>query len=161
MLCGLGRGPGVEGRPGPDDIARQAGTEVDIGRRVAFAFLGRIRERDFAACLIVERDLNRPGPEDLADPLSDQVDDRLEVELLGEGRADLVDDRELGRPLLRLAEETLGLIEQARVLEGHAHARGERAEQADVGIVVNVRFGAFERDHAKDTIARQDRHPEP
>ena len=45
---------------------------------------------------------------------------RLEVELARERLADLVDGRELGDPLA-------GLVDQPRVLERDAEARGERA----------------------------------
>ena len=79
---------------------------------------------------IVEGDEHRPDVEHRAHPLADQVDDRLELELPGERLADLVDHRELGRSLVRLREQPLRLVEQARVLEGHAHARRHRAEQS-------------------------------
>ena len=68
--------------------------------------------------------------EDRPDPLADEVDDRLEVELLGEGLADLVDDRQLGGALVGLRQQALRLVEQAGVLEGDAHARGEGRERA-------------------------------
>ena len=41
----------------------------------------------------------------------------------------LVDDRQLGRALVGLGQQPLRLVEQARVLEGDAHARRERAQQ--------------------------------
>ena len=85
----------------------------------------------------------------------------VEVELLGEGRADLVDERQLGGALVRLREEALRLVEEARVLEGHAHARRERREQADVAIVKGIVLQALERDDAEDAIAGKDGHAEP
>ena len=53
--------------------------------------------------------------------------------------ADLVDERQLGVALIGLGQQPLRLVEEARVLERHAHARGERAEEPLVGIVEGVR----------------------
>ena len=53
---------------------------------------------------VVEGDEQRPRVEDLADPLADELDDRLELELLGEGLADLVDEGQLGVPLAGLLD---------------------------------------------------------
>ena len=65
----------------------------------------------------------------LAQLVADQLDDRLEVELAGHALLDAVDDRELGVALLGLLQQPLRLVEQARVLERDAHARGDRGEQ--------------------------------
>ena len=55
---------------------------------------------------------------------------RLDVELGGEPCLDAVDDGQLGGALLGLLQQALRLVEEARVLERHAHARGDRREQA-------------------------------
>ena len=54
----------------------------------------------------------------------------LEVELAGDPLLDAVDDRELGVALLGFLEQALRLVEQARVLERDAHARGHGLQQA-------------------------------
>ena len=59
----------------------------------------------------------------------------------GEALLDAVDDRQLGRALVGLGQEPLGLVEQARVLERDAHARGERRDEALVGLGVGVALG--------------------
>ena len=76
-----------------------------------------------------------------------------EVELLGQGVADVVDDRELGIALVGLGQQALRLVEQARVLERDGHARGERAEQAFVGLVEGVGFDVLEADDPDDALA--------
>ena len=58
----------------------------------------------------------------------DQVHDRLEIELSGKSGADLVDQHELRRALIGLAQEALGLVEEPSVLQCHAHARRDRAD---------------------------------
>jgi hypothetical protein len=60
-----------------------------------------------------------------------------------------VDDRELGGALLALLVEALRLVEEARVLEAHAHAAGERLQQAHVGLAEGVlALEVGEVDHA-------------
>ena len=51
--------------------------------------------------------------------------DALDVELGGERLLHAVDDRELGGALLALLEQALRLVEEARVLQRHAHAGGD------------------------------------
>ena len=53
------------------------------------------------------------------------VVDALHVELGRERRLHAVDDRELGGALLGLLEQALRLVEEARVLQRDAHARGD------------------------------------
>ena len=79
-----------------------------------------------------------PVPKHLAQLVADEVDDGLEVELGGDALLDAVDDRELGGALLGLLQQALRLVEQARVLERDAHARGDGREQAHVGLAVRV-----------------------
>ena len=74
----------------------------------------------------------------LAQLVADQVDDRLEVELAGHPLLDAVDDRELGVALLGLLQQALRLVEEARVLQRDAHARGDGLQQAHFGFAEGV-----------------------
>ena len=58
---------------------------------------------------------------------------RLEVQLGRQALLDAVDDGQLGGALLGLLQQPLGLVEQARVLERHAHAGRHGREQPHVG----------------------------
>ena len=89
-------------------------------RRKVDTFAVRGRSADDARCRWREA---------LAQLVADQVDDRLEVELRRQPLLDAVDDRQLGGALLGLLEQALGLVEQARVLQRHAHAGGERVSR--------------------------------
>ncbi len=88
----------------------------------------------------MQRDVEGVRREQIADALAHELDDGVEVELLGERGTDLVDDRELGGPLVGLGQEALRLVEEARVLERHAHARRERGEEPLVGVAEGVRL---------------------
>ena len=68
--------------------------------------------------------------------------------------ADLVDDAELGGPRVGLREQSLGLVEQAGVVQRHAHAGRHRGEEPLVAVVERVRLEALEREQAEDPIAR-------
>ena len=104
------------------------------------------RDLDHLPAPVIDRDVQIAclRLEDLHQPRSDELDDRIEVELLRQGRADLVDEGELRVPLLRLAEQPLRLIEQAGVLQGDAEAGGDRAEQAFVRLGEPVRLESLE-----------------
>ena len=82
---------------------------------------------DHAGFAVDDADVDDLGVEDLADLVPDQLVHRLHVEVLGEAALHAVDDRELGSPLVGLGQESLRLVEQPRVLEGHAEAGRERA----------------------------------
>ena len=75
-------------------------------------------------------DVDDLGVEDLPDLVADEVVHRLHVDLRREALLDLVDDRELGGPLVGLRQQALRLVEQAGVLERDAHARREGARGA-------------------------------
>src|SRR2546422_442093 len=85
-------------------------------------------------------DRNSGGGDDRREAPPDELDDRVEVELLRERRADFVDQRQLRAALLGLGEEALRFVEQARVLQRHAHARGDRREEALVRLAECVRL---------------------
>ena len=67
-------------------------------------------------------DVDDLGVEDLLDLVADEVVHRLHVELGGEPCLDAVDDRQLGGALVGLGQQPLRLVEEPRVLEGHAQA---------------------------------------
>ena len=92
--------------------------------------------------------------------ITDQVDDRLKIELLRQGRSDLVDDRQLGCALLRFGQQPLRLVEQARVLERNAHARGDRRHELLIALGERVRSQLRDREHADVAFATRDRHAE-
>ena len=94
------------------------------------AALDRVREVDQPGLAVVDPDVDHLGVEDLAQPVAHEVVHRLHLDLGRQALLDLVDDRELGGPLVGLGEQPLGLVEQARVLERDAHARGERGDDA-------------------------------
>ena len=143
------------GAGGLDDAARQARPELTGRPRSSRSpCVDRVRELDRVRGRVVERDEHRLRVEDRADPLADQVDDRLELELLGERRADLVDDRQLGRPLIGLGQQVLRLVEQPGVLEGDAEARGERVEESLVGFREGIRLEALETDRRRSRGCR-------
>ena len=109
------------------------------GRSVdAFAVLVRIRMVDQVGLWIVDADAHVRVVEDLADLVADRVVDALDVELGRERGLHAVDDRQLGGALLGLLEQPLRLVEEARVLQRDAHARGDRAEQAHLRLAEGV-----------------------
>ena len=59
--------------------------------------------------------------EDLADLIADRIIDALNVEFGGEGGLHAVDDGEFGVALFGDLEQALGLVEETRILERHAH----------------------------------------
>ncbi len=77
---------------------------------------------------IVDTNAHVAVVEDLPDLVAHRVVDALDVELGRERRLHAVDDRELGVALLGLLKQPLRLIEEPRVLQCHAHARGNGAQ---------------------------------
>ena len=75
----------------------------------------------------------------------------------------LVDHGELGAALLGLLQQALRLVEEARVLQRHAHARGDGAdEQTHVGFAERVVALVFlQGDEAETPVAGEDRHDTP
>ena len=120
-----------------------------------------VREVDQPVRLVEDPDVQHLRIEDLAQPLAHEVVHRLDVELRGEALLDLVDDRQLRRPLVGVGEEALCLVEQAGVLERDPHRRGNRRQQALGGAVELVLLEALEREHAEDLVRDEDRHPQP
>src|SRR5258708_37473048 len=75
--------------------------------------------------------------------VADEIDDGLEVELLGHALLNAVDHRQLGGALLLGLEQKLRLVEETRVLQRHAHARGHRSEEPRVGQECRARWSAY------------------
>ena len=99
-----------------------------------YPLVNRVGHRECLRLRVVQRDPARHDAEYRPDALADGIDDCLEVELLRECLADLIDDRQFRVPLLRFSEQVGRFIEQPRVIEGNAEAGREGTEQADVGV---------------------------
>ena len=90
--------------------------------------------------------------EQVPDPVPDELVHRLHLELAGERRADLVDDRQLARPAPRLVDE-------AGVLEGDAQAGRDGRQEADVRVAERVLpVEVLERDDARGLAGDDERH---
>ena len=80
-------------------------------------------------------------------------------ELRGDALLDAVDHRQLGVALLGFLEQPLRLVEEARVLERHAHAGGDGSQQPDVGLAERVlALVVLEHDAAEHAVAADDRN---
>ena len=83
----------------------------------------------------------------------------LHVELGGERLLHAVDDGKLGGALLALLEEALRLVEQTRVLQRHAHARGDGAQQTHLGFSEGIlALVILQCDGPQHAIAAEDRN---
>ena len=118
------------------------------------ASLDHVGEGEQPARLVVDGDADDLRVEHLADPVADEVVDRLRVELPGDRGLDAVDQRQLGVPLP-------GLLDEARVLERGADTAGERDEQPLVGVAERVlAVDVLQRDDPGRTAAGHERHEE-
>ena len=93
---------------------------------------------DEVELLVAPADAHVAGVEELAQLVTHEVDDGLEVELGRHPLLDAVDDGELGRAVLGFLEQALRLVEEARVVQRDAHAGGERLQQANIGVAVRM-----------------------
>ena len=118
-------------------------------------------KRDLAAVQVEDADVDDLRVEDLVDLVAHQVVHRLHVELGGEALLDAVDDRQLGRALVGLSEQSLRLVEQARVLEGHAQAAARVASSRSSRSLNASSCSRFSRAMTPDRAARDDRHAQP
>jgi len=110
---------------------------------------------------LVPADADVAGVEDFAQLAADQIDDGLEVELLGHPLLDAVDDRELRCALLLGFEQTLRLVEEPCILERHTHACRHGREQPHFGLAEGVfPFVILQRDRAQNPVAPNDRNPD-
>ncbi len=97
---------------------------------------------------------------DLADLVADRIVDTLDIEFGGERFLHAVDDGQFGRALLALLEQTLRLVEQARVLQRNAHRVGKGVQQAHVRLAERVSLAGHRLDNADRLVVLQDRHAE-
>ena len=138
--------------PGLQDPGREAFAEAHRRVLAALPALAVVGEVDHVGRGVVEGDVDEVGVEDLTELVAEPLDQRVELELLGERLSDVVHDRELGRPLA-------GLLEQPGVLEPHVQAPGERGEQPDVGLAERVfAIEVVERDDAGPSVPDQQGH---
>ena len=107
---------------------------------------------------VVPKDAEVRRSKNFAKLVADEVDDGLEIQLGGETLLDRIDDRKLGGALFGFLQQALRLVEEARVLERHAHGVAERGKQAHVRIRKRVRLLLAYADHAMGRIATQDGH---
>ena len=92
--------------------------------------------------------------EDLLDLVTDDVVDRLHLELARQRLLHAVDQRQLGVPLPRL-------VHQPRVLQRHAQTARQRRQQALIRVVVRVlAVEVLERDDAVRAPSRHERDEE-
>ena len=109
-----------------DDRRVQAFAEVAGGRRRPDPLVERVREADCPRCLVVQDDGDRLDVEDLAYLLAHELDHGLEVELPGQGRADLVHHGQL-----RVALADLLGVRQPPGAPDRAIVRGAEVRHAD------------------------------
>ncbi len=127
--------------------------------RKAVAVLEEIGHRHHVGLAVVQADRHVLRAEDLGDLVTDEIDDRLEVELRGEPLLDAVDDGQLGGALLAFLEQALRLVEEPRILERGAKRRGDRHQQTDIGFSERVfALVVLHRDVAENLVAADDRH---
>src|SRR5664280_731899 len=93
-------------------------------KRQRLAVLAAVQVLDRPGLGVVPRDRQIVASKDLAQLVADEINDAAEVERAGHALLDAVDDRQLGVALFGLLQQPLRLVEQAGVLERHAHARG-------------------------------------
>ena len=139
--------------PNPDERDRLLG-EPD-------ATFDRVHERDRLGGSVDDADVDDLRVEHVAHTIPDDVVHGLHVDLRCQAVLDLVDDRELSRALVRLLEQALGLVEQAGVLERHAHAGREGAQHSLVGLGEGVLLDALEPEDADDAVRSPDRDAQP
>ena len=87
---------------------------------------------------VVPPDADVAGRENLAQLVAHEVDDALEVERSCDALLDAVDHRQLGVALLGFLQQSLRLVEQASVLQRHAHAGGHGGQQALIRLAKRV-----------------------
>ena len=158
------RGRGAEG----DRLARAQHKTADAGltaaqvrrRMEALVVVHQVGIREHTALAVEQADTDDVGREDLAQLVAHEVDHGLQIQLGGQPLLDAVDHRQLGVALLGFLQQPLGLVEQARALQGHAHGRGDRRQQAQLGFAVDVFMSKVsDIDEADNVPARHDRRP--
>ena len=122
--------------------------------------LDRVGEAQ-APLFVHEADVDNLRIEDLLDLVADEVIHVLHVELRGKALLDAVDDRELGSALVRFRQQTLGLVEEARVLKGDRQASCQSRQQPDIALTERILVvHVLKRDNARDRVATDERDEE-
>ena len=107
---------------------------------------------------LVPADTDVAGMEHITDLVADQIDDDLEVELLGHALLDAIDDGQLRSALLLGLEQTLRLVEEARVFQRDAHACGDGCKKTDFRLAECVLpLVILQCDRAQRAVATEDR----
>ena len=145
----------------PDDDRRDAFAQRHRLGLVALALLHLVGEADLVRRRVVEGDEHRLRFEQPAHALAHELGDRREVELGGEGAADLVDQRQLGVALVGLGQQALGLLEEACVLQRNAHARREGGHEPLVGVAEGMGGRMGQDDDADHLLPGEERDAEP
>ncbi len=103
----------------------------------------------------MEGDEQRAAVEDRRDPVTDELDDRAELELFGEGLADLVDERQLRVALA-------GLLDGPDAGQRRADVLADEGEQVSVciGVCLAGSVGLAHDDADRSTVGDQ-RRPDP
>ena len=130
----------IEVRPGPRAKvagSRRLPSSIPYGNEIS---LGR---------LVVGRDEHRPCVEHLPQAFTDELDDRVVLELAPEGEADLVDEGQLGVALT-------GLLDGPRAAECRSDVLADERQQVPVVLRVEV-LGVvgLDDDHAEGLALRR------
>ena len=99
------------------------------------------------------------GVEDFAQLGAHEFDDAFEIERVGHALLNAGNHREFGVALFCFLQQPLRLVEQARILQRHAHAGGQRFQQAHVFRAERVlALQVVEDDDRLRLPGRQQRH---
>ncbi len=135
--------------------------------------IGHVLHCDPLPVFVAIREVHRPSVrvddadahirvvEEVPDLIADQVVYGLHVQLRRQPLLHAVNDRQLGGALLGLLEQPLCFIEQASVLQRHAHAVGQGLQQAHVrGAEGVLAFHVNDLDDAACLVTGYQRHVE-
>ena len=92
---------------------------------------GRSSAADAGRLVITDKD-DGLGIEDLPDAVTDNIIDRLNIQVLCEAGLHAVDDGKFRIALLCDLEQALGFVKQTGIFECHTHAVGKRLKQAHI-----------------------------
>ena len=96
------------------------------------ALFGDVMRIDRMALRVVQADADVIFLDQFAHFIADTFEDGVDVQFLGEHLSDLVEDFQLGGAALRLSQQVLSLIEEARVFDGNANGVGNCRQQAHI-----------------------------
>ena len=159
LLNGLRHVPVYDdGFSSAQDVRRKSAVAQRVGVDLEpFAFFVRVWVMHHSRFGVVDTYAYVRHVEDIADLVADRVIDALDVELGGQRRLHAVDDRELRIALLALLEEALRFVEETRVFQCDAHARGHSREQPYLGLAERVlALVILHSNKAQNAIATKD-----